>query len=139
MSSIQGIQLNCRSINTKLVETKLLIYQSKPDFVALCETWITSNTKYVPRFEGYIPEWQHRPAGVGGGLCLLVKRGIQYTKLDLNKYTGGVLEVQAIQLYQENSQPISILNIYNPNQNLIEIELVHYQTTREQIFNSWRL
>ena len=41
-NALETIQLNCKSLNTKLGEVKLLIYANKPDIVALSETWITN-------------------------------------------------------------------------------------------------
>ena len=97
-STLTGIQFNCRSLNTGLVELKLLIYSKKPDFVALCETWINVNSKYIPSFYNYCPVWKHRPTGTGGGLCILVKRGVQYQELNLNEYQNGLIEIQGIRL-----------------------------------------
>ena len=54
-----GMQLNCRSINTGLSQLKLLIYYLKPDYVALCETWLNKNSKNLPKFVGYKVEWCH--------------------------------------------------------------------------------
>ena len=75
-NNLVGIQLNCRSINTGLGELKMLIYSEKPDFVLLSETWLNNNTKFLPRFHDYRAEWKHRPTGQGGGLGILVRRGL---------------------------------------------------------------
>ena len=125
-NKLSGIQLNCRSLNNKLVPIKLLIYNSKPDIVAFSETWINHNSKYVPYFVNYNSEWEHRTTGLGGGLGLLIRDNIQYKTLALNKYRSGVLEVQAIEVYLNRNDVISVLNIYNPNKNLLEAEIRHY-------------
>ena len=125
-SNLVGIQLNCRSINTGLGELKMLIYSEKPDFVLLSETWLNNNTKFLPRFHNYRAEWKHRPTGQGGGLGILVRRGLQYRNLDLTEYSGGVLEFQAIRIYEKSDKFIDVLGIYNPNKNLTISEFRHY-------------
>ena len=45
--SLTGIQINCRSINNKLGNLKILIHTQNPDYVALSETWITHHS---PKF-----------------------------------------------------------------------------------------
>ena len=106
-----GLQLNCNSINTKLVDIKLLVYNNKPDFVAFSETWLKKDK--IPTFVNYTSEWKNRPSQTGGGLGFLIKRGIQYSTLVLTPYPNGVLEFQAIKIYN-NQQFITILSIYNP-------------------------
>ena len=125
-STLTGIQFNCRSLNTGLVELKLLIYSKKPDFVALCETWINVNSKYIPSFYNYCPVWKHRLTGTGGGLCILVKRGVQYQELNLNEYQNGLIEIQGIRLFESNQRYIDIVNVYNPNKNVTANELRFY-------------
>ena len=119
------IQFNCRSINTGLGELKLLTYVNKPDVLILCETWLNQHNKQIPKFINYSSEWKHRPLGHGGGLGILVKNGIQYTKLDLLPFPNGVLEFQGIKIFERNDS-INILNIYNPNKNLTIQEFRHY-------------
>lgn len=121
LTKLSGIQLNCRSVNNKLGEIKLLLYSEKPEFLALSETWIT---KYEPKFLNYSTEWKHR-VGRGGGLGFVIKRGIQYSNIDLVQFPGGVLEQQAIKIYL-NKGSIIIMNIYNPNLNVTLLEMMHY-------------
>ena len=121
--NLLGLQLNCRSIRNKLGELKILVYTRKPDFMAFCETWLN---RHAPKFVGYSGEWQHRPHGTGGGLGLIIKRGIQYNKIELNPFSGGVLEVQAVKIFLGNGSDISILNAYNPNKNVGLDEFNHY-------------
>lgn len=124
-SGITGIQINCRSINNKLGDLKLLLYLKKPDFMALSETWI-SNTKYEPRFHNYSVEWKHRDNGNGGGLGLLIKRGIQYNNIILTPYNGGSLEYQAIEIFLTNKSKLVVFHFYNPNQSISTQEMIHY-------------
>ena len=121
-----GVQLNCRGVNARLGELKLLIYTKKPDFVALSETFLNSHSKNIPRFMHYVSEWKHRPFRTGGGLGILIRQGIQYQNLQLTPYTNGVLEFQAITIFLNNNQKINILSIYNPNEDLRIGEFRHY-------------
>ena len=61
------IALNCRSLNNKLGEIKLLIYTQKPDIVAFTETWLVDNSRYKPKFVGYNSEFKNG-AGFAGGI-----------------------------------------------------------------------
>ena len=105
---LTGIQLNCRSVNTGLAELKLLIYRIKPDFVLLCETWLNNHSKNIPKFCNYVAEWKHRPDGLGGGLCILIKQTIQYTVLNINSFPRGVLEQQAIEIHCQDRRKVVI-------------------------------
>ena len=125
-STLTGIQFNCRSLNTGLVELKLLIYNKRPEFVALSETWINVNSKYIPSFYKYHPVWKHRETGAGGGLCILVREGVQYQELNLNQYHNGLLEIQGIRLFESNQRYIDVLNVYNPNKNVTVNEFRFY-------------
>ena len=116
------IQLNCRSLNNKLGEIKLLLYTLKPDLLALSETWITN---CEPRFFNHTCEWNHR-GGRGGGLGFVVRRGIQYRNIELIPFIHGVLECQAIEMVLVNRSKLSVLNIYNPNLNVSKAEIAHY-------------
>ena len=66
---LTGIQINCRSVNNKLGNLKLLIYTHKPDFVAFSETWITHHS---PQFYNYNAIWKNRLGGLWGGLGFLL-------------------------------------------------------------------
>ena len=116
------VQLNCRSVNNNLGEIKLLLYTLKPDILALSETWITN---CEPRLYNHTCEWKHR-GGRGGGLGFVVKRGLQYSKINLLPFDNGALECQAIEVVLESRSKLSILSIYNPNLNVMKAEITHY-------------
>ena len=120
---INGMQLNCQSINNKLGDLKLLIGHLKPDFVAFSETWITCNS---PSFYNYHAEWKHRHDRPGGGLGFLIRRGLQYENFELSPFINGCLEVQAMKIHLRSRQTIVILGIYNPNRNLSYAEMEFY-------------
>ena len=123
MGSITGIQLNCQSLNNKLFDVKLMIHVLKPDFVALSETWIS---RHIPKFYNYQAEWLHRTDRLGGGLGMLIRRGIQYQYHNLNHFSGGVLEYQAIKLHLQDQSSLIVFSIYNPNKNVTLDEIEFY-------------
>ena len=122
MNQLSIIQLNCRSINCKLGEIKLMIYTRKPCIVAFCETWLD---KFIPKFVDYNCEWKNR-GGFAGGLGLLIRRGIQYQNFSLDLYPNGYLEVQAIKVQYVNGKGSIIMNVYNPCKPVSVEELQHY-------------
>ena len=87
--SINIFFLNCKSINCKLAEIKLLIYSKKPDIFCFSETWLSP--KMEPNFIGYRSYWKHRPDGYGG-VGILVKLSLNVEEIDLVPMDGGVLE-----------------------------------------------
>ena len=103
-------------------EIKLLVYSKKPDIVCFTETWISH---YEPRFIDYIPVWKHRDS-FAGGLGILIRRNINFQNIDLNILQTGHLETLAIKVYIKNSNPITILNIYNPNKSITTNEFIYY-------------
>ena len=120
------MQLNCQSINANIVLTKLLTYSLRPHFLCLSETWLKNNKK-LPKFLDYHHIWRHRPGLQGGGLGILIRIGVQYQEIPLKYYKDGILEAQAVKIYDKNKNPISILNIYRaPDLKLTLAEIKHY-------------
>ena len=115
--------LNCKSLNCKLGEIKLLLYVQKPALFCFTETWMKE--KYEPRFIGYRSIWKNREDGYGG-VGILVKIEHSYKEINLVRYDGGVLEVLAIDLVLQTGEVISILNCYNPNDRVTVSEMRHY-------------
>lgn len=132
--SLMLVQFNCRSLNAKLGEVKLFLYTQKPDIMCLSETWIR---RHEPRFIGYSTVWRHRlTPTVGGGLGFLIRRGVQYLELRLVPFTGGHLEVQAIQLFASGGS-LSVLSVYNPNAPVTAAELQHYVSQLAPVMLLW--
>ena len=119
------IELNCRSLNSKLGEIKLLTYSQKPDIVAFSETWLSWGTKYIPKFVNYTGVFKNRVT-FAGGLGFLIKHGVQYQDVPITPYQSGYLEVQAVRVVSANSQQICILNVYNPGKVITVQEFRHY-------------
>ena len=121
-NSFSLIQLNCRSIRNKLGEIKLMVYAKKPHVVVLSETWLT---KYIPRFVGYVGDWNNRN-GFAGGTGFLIKSGVAYRTLFLTPYNNGYLEFQAIKIDLEEGGCLNLLHVYNPGRPVSEEEFKHY-------------
>ena len=117
------IQLNCNGIQNKLIEIKLYIYTNKPDIVCLCETFVK---RCEPRFVGYKGFWCNRE-GNRGGLAILIRRDIPAREKNLTPWSTEVqsLEYQCLQVYMKQ-QWITIMNVYNPHQDISLEELDHY-------------
>ena len=115
--------LNCNSLNNKLGELKNLLDEREPDVFCLCETWLSE--RFVPKFKNYMAEWKHRGTA-GGGLGILVRNGLQYRTLNVPDFVGGSLEAQIMKIFIGNSEPLHILNLYNPNKNVSIEELEYY-------------
>ena len=115
--------LNCNSLNNKLGELKNLLDEREPDVFCLCETWLSE--RFVPKFKNYMAEWKHRGTA-GGGLGILIQNGLQYRTLNVPEFAGGSLEAQIIKIFIDDSEPLHILNLYNPNKNVSIEELEYY-------------
>ena len=122
MGDFEIIQLNCRSVNSKLGDVKLMVYTNKPHVVALSETWLS---KYFPRFINYSCEWENR-VGFAGGLGFLIRNDVHYRKVALKKYPHGHLEYQAIKINIKNNSELFILQIYNPGKPISREEIKFY-------------
>ena len=119
------VQWNCHSLSNKLSNFKLNIYTSKPHVVCLSETWLSPN--YEPNVINYNAIYKHRGAPQpGGGLAVFVRSDITYLEQVLQPFPQGFLEVCAIKIYLKNNVPFSILNVYNPNENVSPQEFNHY-------------
>ena len=124
MSKISVIILNCKSLNSKLGEVKLLAYTEKPDIICLSETWL-KNSQYNPKFINYNCIYKNRDAHAGG-VAIIIKKNIKYQELTLKPYNNGILEIQAIKVFTVRNGEIVVVNLYNPNKDLTENELKHY-------------
>jgi len=81
---------------------------------------------YVPRFIGYRNFFKNR-AGRGGGIAILVHDDIIAQEKDILPFVGGKLEIQAVVIHTSQGK-IDIVNIYNPNQIVTEVEFRHYMS-----------
>jgi hypothetical protein len=70
----------------------------------------------------------HRAAAhAGGDLAILVRSDVSFLNLNLQPYPQGSLKVSGVELFLKNTNvPLSIINVYNPYQNISTAELNHY-------------
>ena len=106
-NNISIFLLNCRSINNKLGEIKLLLYTRKPDIFGFNETWIN---RFEPKFIDYVPIWQHR-GEPSGGLEIILKKNLQHDKFFLIPFQNGKREVQAVKIILKNNDSLIIMNV----------------------------
>ena len=85
-------------------------------------TWITH---HEPKFQGYHAYWENRPT-LGGGIGILIKTGLAHSVVPLLPFPDGVLDVQAINIHLRDGEIVTIMNVYNPNENLSYNEILHY-------------
>ena len=114
--------LNCRSINNKLGEIKLMLYTRKPDIFCFTETWIS---RFEQKFIDYVSIWKQR-GGPGGGLGIILRKGLQHDNFQLTPFQNGKLEVQAVKIILKNNYYVIVVNIYNPNESVTIQEMKHY-------------
>jgi hypothetical protein len=95
------------------------------------ETWLTVD--HEPSFINYTLIYMHRAAArAGGGLAILVRSDVSFLNLNLQPYPQGNLEVCVAKLFLKNTNvPFSIINVYNPCQNISIEELNHYFSQME--------
>jgi hypothetical protein len=122
------MQWNCHSLRNKLSNFKIYLCTNKPQVACLSETWLSAD--YEPSFVNYTPIYMHKAAThAGGGLAILVRSDVSFLNLNLQPYPQGNLEVCGVKLFLKNTNvPFSIINVYNPCQNISVAELNHYFT-----------
>lgn len=123
MTSLKVLTWNCHSLYQKLSQFKLKLYALKPHIACLCETWVKD--KFLPSFINYSSFHVIRPIRQGGGILILVRNDVSAREKHLISFTNGKLEVQAVTVYGSNFN-LDILNLYNPNENILTAEFVHY-------------
>ena len=117
------LNLNCRSIYSKLSELKILIYCQKPHIVCLTETWAVQDR--LPTFVNYRAFWQNRTGNRGGGLAILARSDVVTLENSLNYLQNSALEAQMITIIMSNFK-IDLLNIYNPERDSSREKFLHY-------------
>ena len=75
-------------------------------------------------FEGYRTEWKARLDRGGGGLCVLVRRDIAYSLLDLRSFPNAALEVLGVRIFTSLGI-LDIVDIYNPCLDVSFAEFTH--------------
>ena len=87
------VQLNIRSIYSRLVEFKFFLFTKRPHIVCLQET--RAKTEQLLHFVNYQTLWKQRPNGVGGGgIAILIRSDLVIYPTNLVMYPNTVLEAQ---------------------------------------------
>jgi len=123
---------NCHSLYSKLLHFKIRLYADKPHIVCLCETWLKPSR--LPTFINYKPFFFCRSDRPGGGTAILVRNDICVSEKKINYFDLGSLEIQAVTIHNNNAN-IDILNLYNPNKTVSQLEFEYYfdQLSRRKI------
>ena len=128
LDKLHIITINCKSLDVRFNEIKLLVEENNPDIICVTETWLSNEkvAKYKYNINGYVNIFQNRQHGNGGGLAMFIKDSIIYNKLNIETFDGGHLETQTIEIILKNNRYLHILNYYNPCKNIDINELEHY-------------
>ena len=97
--------------------------QLAPLSLCVCETWLKADR--MPVFVNYTLYVKNRFNGNGGGIAILARNDICVSELQLDPYTEGLLEIQAVTIHLQK-QKINIFNIYNPSKVITSEEFKHY-------------
>lgn len=104
---IRILQWNLRSIRSNGDYLKYLVSETKPHFVCLQETWLTSSLSFC--IKGYHIHRLDRWDGYGG-LALAVQSNIASQSVDLSDVpTLGNIQIQAVK-----TETLTIVNVYIP-------------------------
>lgn len=104
---IRILQWNMRSIRSNGDYLKYLVSETKPQFVCLQETWLTSSIAF--HIKGYHIHRLDRRDGYGG-LALAVQSNIPSQIIDLSDVPIlGNTQIQAVK-----TETLTIVNVYIP-------------------------
>ena len=81
------LHINIQSLPSKLDKFKLFLYKlnqkcGRPDFILLCETFLTDINSKTFNIDGYKMVTNNRQYKKGGGVCILVKNDINFEMCD---------------------------------------------------------
>ena len=130
VGNLDIVQWNAGSLKNNDSDLKTLLRTQKPHIVAIQETWMTETDKKnnTPYFQSYDPYRVDRKTRRGGGLLMLIRNDVYYSKKVLAPYNNGngELKIQVLTI-KTNNQDIDIVNAYNPPRNNLTItEFKHY-------------
>ncbi len=82
---------NARSLRNKLPELEILLCSSEYDLVAFSETWLDDSVpNALLSFGFYTVVRKDRECRIGGGVALLIRRGLVYEQVDVPQCFAGV-------------------------------------------------
>jgi len=119
-NSFSILNINARSLNTNFDQIKVLLsyFDNKPDIITVSETWLQSTTPLQPfALINYniisVPRHNRKR---GGGVAIYVNSLLSYNVISssLPNSANNPCEICAIEIVNDNSQNIIIVNIYKP-------------------------
>ena len=117
--------LNIRSLLPKINDIKCLLRNKKYDVLALSETWLDSGIPSCSvSVDNYSLVRRDRVGARGGGVCLYIKRGVSFKKIQ----TSPTLEQLCISLTISNIQ-LSLCVIYRPPNQNVNVFIDELETT----------
>ena len=127
------LQFNVRGLLGKqdLLKQFLLEFDSPPDIMLLCETWLRPNTENKVNLPGYKCYHTHRKHRIGGGVSIVVKEKLRSRlRLDLITRTD-IFEYQVVEL-KTNKQNILLVSGYRPPNTNSDKSLKEYKEILKQ-------
>ena len=118
VNNLQIVQWNAHSLTANISDFLNILITTKPDIVAIQETWLKSDTK-ITSVSSYDFIRKERTNKNCGGLLLAIRKDLIYHEKTITEFPNGILEVQVITV-KENMNNIDIMNIYNPNTNKLK-------------------
>ena len=132
---LRVIQINTRGIKSKLDELDTLISDLKnPDIIIISETWLKKGEENFIKIKGYKFEGMPREHKKGGGVGILIKKGLIYREMtSLNKNNvDPTFEHFYLELKGDRNN-IILGSIYRlPNTNLDKF-MTEYKNSLEQL------
>ena len=110
---------NARSVLNKIEEVERILLLSNPEFIGICETWLTPNISNDEiELTGYncIRADRTKDSGKssGGGLLLYYKHGLKCTPMEDLTLCSPDIEMCWLKLSLTNTRPIYIGLVYRP-------------------------
>nr|CAD2182586.1 unnamed protein product [Meloidogyne enterolobii] len=110
---------NCRSIRNKINELDIQILDLNPDLVLLSETWLEDHNTHLNQlnssrnFHILIANRDHKFKSKGGGVAMLIRKGISYKQLALKNIIG--IDIIAIEFSVTSVKDcIRLILVYRP-------------------------
>eukprot|EP00664_Eupelagonemidae_sp_cell27_P005487 gene5487-9203_t len=123
-SVLRIVHLNCRSMQSHIVQIRRLLAAHQVDVLCLQESMLGDGDD-LPRVQGYAALRRDRPTGANppakngakGGLVTLVRDGLPWCEESTEGYLDPkdkTTELQHLRLYPLGSKPLRVLHVYSP-------------------------
>nr|CAD2168713.1 unnamed protein product [Meloidogyne enterolobii] len=119
LKNISCIYQNCRSIRNKINELDIQIVDLKPDLVLLSETWLEDHDTHLTQlnssknFHIVIANRDRKFKSKGGGVAMLIRKGISYKQLPFKNIVG--IELIAVDISVTSfKDKIRLILVYRP-------------------------